>query len=63
MFGKVLSWLFGSFKSPGRINELYCEINPHNGKKEWFRQTKLDCSICGAPGFECDSISECRYSH
>lgn len=63
MFGKLFRWLFGTFHSPGNIDQLYFEVNPRTGKKEWFKQTRLDCSICGAPGFECDSITNCRYSH
>ena len=61
MLTKIFGWLFGRFQTPGRIDELYSEFNEHTGKKEWFRHCDFDCSICGAPGFECDSINECRY--
>ena len=63
MFGKLCGWLFGKFHSPGNIDELYYSINPHNGRKEWFKNSVRDCMICGAPGFECDNTNNCRYCH
>lgn len=58
----MFDWLFGKVERPFNLKNRFSEVNEDTGKTCWYEHIDYDCSICGAPGFTCENIINCRYA-